>query len=101
MEYYCLTEDQLRQKLFEISPELRAEHREMCELLRESVRTEREKLGLDNPRGVIELYPNKDKKHTDQPDFNGRAWVSGRSYAAAAWVSRTKIKITLQPPKAK
>lgn len=100
MEYYCFTEEGLRAcalRVLEMFPELRAEAREMCNLLRECVKTEREKLGLDKPRGSIELGQNKEKDHPSQPDLIGSALVAGRRYQAAGWIKANTIRIALLP----
>lgn len=100
--YFIVDEEGLRQKILELSPEMRRDTERLADLLRELVKFEREKAGLDNPSGRIELYPNSQKSHPTQPDLIGTGWVGGKFYQAAAWIGKTdKIKIALQPAKTK
>jgi hypothetical protein len=99
--FFIVDEDQLRAKILELAPGIRHDADVMADLIRESVKFEREKLGLDNPRGTIGLYPNKDKKLDSDPDFTGSASVAGRLYRAFAWISKEKIRIALLPRNAK
>jgi hypothetical protein len=100
--FFIVDEDELRQKIIEMSPEIRRDTERMADLIREMVALERQKAGLDNPRGTIEISPNKAKKHPSEPDLSGFGHVAGRSYRAAGWRSVTdKLKISLLPPKRK
>lgn len=52
-----ITEDDLRRRIFEMSPELRADARQMADLLRESINFEREKAGLKGFDPIeVDLY---------------------------------------------
>lgn len=98
--YYLLSEDQLRELILEWGPELRADNGRLCDRLRELVDFERQKAGFDNPRGRLELWPNKDKKALNDPDLIGTGLVAGRRYRAAAWASKDgKVKVSLLPSK--
>lgn len=99
--YYFVDEDQLRDLILKLSPDIRHDTDRMADLIRELVTLEREKTGLDNPKGTLELVPNKDKKTAAHPDLIGSGRVTGRFYHAAAWVSGSKIKIALLPQKTK
>jgi hypothetical protein len=99
---YVLEEDQLRQAILDMTPDIRRDTERLADVLCDLVKLEREKRGLDRPRGTIELYPNRKKKHTTDPDLTGSGWIAGREYRVAAWVSaRDKIRIALLPRKAK
>ena len=94
--------DDLRRRLIQEDPQIKSEVELMANMIRELVNLERAKLGLDNPRGTIELWPNKEKKHASEPDFWGAGKIAGRSYRAAGWLAKSdKIKISLLPPKRK
>jgi hypothetical protein len=95
--FFIVDEDQLRQKILELSPDIRRDTDREEEMIRELVKLEREKLGLDNPRGNIELSPYK-KKNPSDPDLTGTGKVAGRFYRVAGWISKTgKLRIALLP----
>ena len=95
-------EDTLRQWIIDHSPEIRHDVNLMADMIRELVTLEREKLNLDNPRGTIELWPNEDKKSATDPELIGNGRIAGRSYRAAAWISKTdRFRIVLLPPQRK
>jgi hypothetical protein len=90
-------EDQ-RRRLLDASPQIQAGVESMTALIRELVNLEREKLGLDRPRGTLELYLNKEKKQPSDPDLTGSGLIAGRRYRAAAWLSgKDKIRVSLLP----
>ena len=96
-----IAEDTLRERLIAISPQIKADVELMAKVIREMVDLEREKLGLDNPRGKIKLTPN-DKDSPGDPDLIGTGRVAGRYYAAAAWLTNDDgIQISLLPRKQK
>jgi hypothetical protein len=100
--FFIVDEDQLRAKILELEPGIRHDADVMAEVIRESVKLEREKLGLDNPKGVIELWPNKDKRQASDQDWVGVGRVCGRSYRAAGWISKDGVfRISLLPQKRK
>lgn len=97
--YYIVTETQLEQMIAERVPEWRRDTRDLIELWREDVKHEREKLGLDNPRGTINLEIFK-KKNPGDPDVVGSAYVTGRYYRAAGWINpKGNLRIALLPSK--
>lgn len=98
---FLVTEGSLRQLLLDDSPALRRDTEHLAELIKELVKFEREKAGLDKPSGTIELLPNKDKKSPSDPDLTGWGRVAGRQYRAAAWLASSgdKLKISLLPRK--
>ena len=99
--WFLVNEEQLREKIVELMPDVRRETGRMEDLIREMVKLEREKAGLDNPRGIVELLPYKKKAH-DDPDVTGSGTIAGRSYRAAGWISSEgNLRISLLPPKRK
>jgi hypothetical protein len=100
--FYIVDEERLRQLILDFSPDIRRDTERMSDLIRQMVGFEREKAGLDKPGGIIELWPNKKKKHASDPDMIGTGRIAGRSYCAASWLSKTdKLKVSLLPPKRK
>jgi hypothetical protein len=96
--FFIIDEDKLRAKILELSPELRRDTERMADLIRELVKLEREKRGLDNPRGTLELCHNKEKRAANDPDLMGNGRVAGRFYRASAWLSENhKLRILLSP----
>jgi hypothetical protein len=90
--------DDQRRRLIDSSPQIHADVQSMTALIRELVNLEREKLGLDRPRGALELYLNKGKKQPSDPDLTGSGFIAGRRYRAAAWLSgKDKLRISLLP----
>jgi hypothetical protein len=86
----------------EMSPEIARSVQLEADLIRELVKLEREKRGLDLPKGKAELYPNKEKVAALDPDFTGWAHIAGRKYRAAGWLSaKNEISIAFLPRKAK
>jgi hypothetical protein len=96
--FFIVDEDQLRAKILELSPEIRRDTERMEDLIRDLVRLEREKLGLDNARGSLELWPNKDKRSPSDQDWIGSGKVCGRAYRAAGWILKYgRFQISLLP----
>jgi hypothetical protein len=96
--FFIVDEDQLHDKILELSPELQRDTERMADLIREMVKFEREKLGLDNPRGALELCRNQQKFKASDPDLIGGGRIAGRSYRAAGWLwGKEKIRIALLP----
>lgn len=96
--FFIVDEDQLREKILEMSPDIRRDTDRMADLVRDMVKLEREKLGLDNAKGVIELWPNKDKRQPSDPDWMGSGKVCGRSYRVAGFISKNGcFRISLLP----
>jgi hypothetical protein len=95
--FLIIDEEKLQQLILELSPDIRRDTERMGDLIRELVKLEREKTGLDNPRGTLELYPYK-KKDSSDPDITGTGHVAGRFYRAAGWISKNgKLRIALLP----
>jgi hypothetical protein len=93
-----IAEDDLRRRMIEESPQIRHDVELMADMIRELVKLEREKRGLDRPRGTINLCANKEKKHHSEPDLTGSGWIAGRYYRAAAWLSgKEKVRVVLLP----
>jgi len=98
--FYIVDEDALRAKILQFSPEIHRDTLRMEDMIRELVNHEREKLGLDNPRGALELIDNTQKKDSDHPDLIGSGFIAGRPYRAAGWLAKNgKLKIALLPLK--
>ena len=99
--FFIIDEERLRELIMDFSPEIRHDTALVADLIRDLVKTEREKAGLDRPRGMIELYKNSQKTGND-PDLIGSGRIAGRFYRAAGWFGKTdKLKIALLPRKAK
>jgi hypothetical protein len=93
-----IAEDDQRRRLIELSPQIKADVDLMAAMIRELVNLEREKLGLDRPRGFITLYLNREKKRTPEPDLTGSGKIAGRQYQAAGWISgKEKIRVAVFP----
>lgn len=98
-QYFLVNSDQLRQLVIDWSPEIHHDVNRMEDLIRQMVDTDRAKAGLDNPKGTLTLWPNKNKKGANSPDMLGSGSVQGRVYRAAAWFSGDdNIKISILPP---
>ena len=96
--WFLLSEEQLREKILELSPDIHRDTGRMEDLIRELVKLEREKAGLDNPYGTLELWKNREKKSESHPDLVGAGRIAGRSYRVAAWFSGSdKLKVSLLP----
>jgi hypothetical protein len=97
--FYLVDLDQLRELIIELSPEIRRDTERMGALITELVNLERAKLGLDDPRGTIELVRNP-KAGGQEADFSGWGTVCGRRFRAGAWFhGPDKIRIGLLPAK--
>jgi hypothetical protein len=96
-----ISEDALRQFLIDAVPEIKHEVSKMEDVLRELVKTERAKAGLNKEIGTIDLAINSKKSSPDHPDVIGNARVAGRPYDAAGWFSKNKqkLRISLIPPR--
>jgi hypothetical protein len=82
--FFIVDEEQLRQKILELSPEIRRDTQRMEDIIHELVSLEREKLGLDRLSGDGQLRPKKDKLSPGEPDFIGEAKIAGRFYRIQA-----------------
>jgi len=92
----------LRERIKELSPQIKADVDHMAALIRELVNLERAKAGLDDPKGSITLRPNPDKKTSTDPDLLGAGHITGRNYRAAAWTTKDgQLKIALLWPRRK
>jgi hypothetical protein len=91
-----MSDDELRERIKEVSPEIRHDIRAMEDLLREIVKIERDKRGENAYDGQIMLEQNQQKEHAAQPDLVGSGVVNGVKYRAAAWVQPDgKLKLGL------
>jgi hypothetical protein len=100
--FHIVDEERLRQLILDFSPDIRRDTERIGDLIRQIVAFEREKAGFDRPSGTLELWPNKEKKHPSEPDLIGTGKITGRSYRAMGWCSKTdKLKVSLLPPKRK
>ena len=93
--YFIVTEEQLRAKIIELSPEIRHDTNRMEDLIRELVSIEREKAGLDHPGGHLELWLNKERRTETDPQWIGTGRVAGRHYRASAWVKEQTLRVAL------
>jgi len=93
-----IAEDDQRRRLIESYPQIKADVDLMAAMIRELVNLEREKLGLDRPRGFITLYLNRERKNAHSPDLTGSGKIAGRQYQAAGWISgKEKIRVAVFP----
>lgn len=88
-------DDALRDWIMAESPEIRHDVALMADLIRELVKLEREKRGLDNPRGTGTLGLNKAKLSSRQPDYLGSAFIRGHNYSIQGWTTADKQNIRL------
>jgi len=77
-----ITDDILREKLIEQSPQLQKDVVLMADMIREFVSLERQKRGLDSLN--IELYPIENKRLLSDPDFIGETRFYNRIFQATA-----------------
>jgi len=91
-----LPEEVIRQRIVEISPEIRHDVNIMADMIRKLVALERDKLGLDENCGRIDLAPNHAKKSSADPDLVGSGLYAGNRIEAAAWAGKNgKIRISV------
>jgi hypothetical protein len=96
--FYILTEEQLRLVLIDLTPQIRHDVEIMTDLMRELVKIERKKLGLDDTNGSLILEPNREKNRDNAPDLIGAGKIGGRFYQAYGRILQTqKVKIDLLP----
>ena len=86
--------DEVVKRVLALSPELRHDVNLMADTIRELVRLERDKAGLDENTGRIDLYPNL-KYDPAQPDFIGQGVYAGNRIEAAAWLRKNSLTVTL------
>jgi hypothetical protein len=97
-----IAEEDFRRRVIEQAPKIRADVELMAQMIRELVNLEREKRGLDNPRGTLELRPNPEKRSPTDSDLIGSGSVRGHFYRASGWLSKTeKLRILLLPQRSK
>jgi hypothetical protein len=98
--FYLVDLDQLRELIIEFSPDIRRDTERIAASIHELVNLERAKLGLDDPRGTIELVRNPKAGGLGEADFSGWGTVCGRRFRAGAWFhGPDKIRIGLLPAK--
>jgi hypothetical protein len=89
-------EDELRERIKEISPEIRHDVNLMADEIRELVRLERDKAGIPNNTAGIWLLPNERKSSDKDPDFVGRGLFNGQRLDVCGWLRSDSIAITLR-----
>ena len=87
--------DQVVKRVLAASPEFRHDVNLMADLMRQLVRLERDKAGLDENTGRIDLYPNQAKNDPAQPDFIGAGSYADNRIQAAAWLRKNSLCVTL------
>ena len=101
-QYFLVNSDQLRQLIIDWSPEIRLDCKRLEETLREMVKVDRARTGLDRPSGALTLWPNKNKTLDTHPDLVGDGRIAGRNYRAAAWFSgEHNLKVSVLPAERK
>jgi hypothetical protein len=90
-----IAEEDLRRRVLEESPQIHHDVELMADMIGELVKLEREKRGLDRPRGFITLYLNREKKRDSEPDLTGSGKIAGHDYQASGWVTPGKEKIRI------
>jgi AAA domain len=84
---FIVDEDQLRQKILELSPEIRRDTQRMEDMISELVALEREKLGRSRAGGFSQLQPKSDDLSPEQPN-----WPETLEYLAFAKLPMAKPK---------
>jgi hypothetical protein len=96
---FHFTENELREFIITRVSEIHADAIALTNVLRDMVKLDREKAGLDNSKGSIQLVVNQHKVDAHSPDLIGKARVAGRNYDAAAWINpNNSIRVALLPP---
>lgn len=97
--FYILTLEQFRQAIIDASPKIAHDTEVITDLLRELVKVERARSGLDKNGGILLLHPRHKKAPTD-PDLVGGGQIAGHYYRASAWLKPDKevLKISLLEP---
>jgi hypothetical protein len=85
-----MDEDELRQRILALRPDIAAEARELANVLREIVKTEREKRERIDCK--ITLHA-REKTEPSQPDLIGSGPIGGRFYQVAAWIRAQKLEL--------
>jgi hypothetical protein len=100
MDWDSLSDDELRERIIALSPQIAADCQHLVEVLRELVKLEREKRGLDQPSGTIILYRNNKKRSAGDPDLVGSGKIAGRPYRVSGWFLKAShsVRLILQPP---
>jgi len=66
-------------------------------------RQEERKMPYEQKDNSLNLFTNKFKKNSDQPDFTGDALVDGKEWKASAWKNKDKngnlyLGVSFRPP---
>ena len=66
-------------------------------------RREERKMPYEQKDNSLNLFTNKFKKNSDQPDFTGDALVDGKEWKASAWKNKDKngnlyLGVSFRPP---
>lgn len=92
-----MTDEELRKRILDLSPELRLDVKVLTDILRKQVEVERDKAGFNHYSGKIVLAANKDKETgSKQPDLIGSGRVAGHLYRFAGWINGTGIEIVYE-----
>jgi len=101
--WFLVNEDQLRQMIVDLAPQVRHDVDIMADLIREMIKIEREKTASAQPSAPISLYlyPGKKKQKYD-PDFVGKTVIRGRDFEALGRYGfdpdkRKVLRLTLSP----
>jgi hypothetical protein len=86
-EYFLVDSDQLRQLILDWSPDIRRDANRMEDMIRELVKTEREKAGLERPEVKATLELNQNKRSNSDCDYIGKMRVAAKVYSAKAWIA--------------
>ena len=96
MEIRFANEEDLRNRILALSPEIRRDVNHLADILLQMVQLEVSKRGLDNPLGSIVLEPYTNKTTSKSPDFVGQGRIAGRHYKAAAWRCGKTLRVGLE-----
>jgi hypothetical protein len=94
----ALAEEELRARVLAVAPDIRHAMYTLENVLREMIKDERDKRGLEKYIGTLTLNKNEEKKTPAQPDLVGTGYVAGRQYTAEAWFRGLAIKVELKQP---
>jgi hypothetical protein len=98
--FFIVDEELLRQKIVELSPQIRRDTNRMEDMIGELVQLDREKAGLTKHhggKGTLELCASR--RNPQAPDFSGQIRVSGKTYQVNAYVGHNQqfINLTFSP----
>ena len=96
-----IAEDDLRRRIVEFSPEIKADVQVMAQIIRELVDLERAKVAAKNLGDIpgkirITLYPDKVPRAGIDPCHVGTLRLGGRSFLVRAWLVNNTSAINLE-----